>query len=594
MFSHTLRAGRRLYARLLASTNYPRPPARPDRVDDNWEYLKAHMRWFIRRQMSVNGIPGVSIALVDDRNILWAEGFGWADRERKRRATSETVYQIGSITKLFNAVAILQLHDAGLLSLDRPLTDYLPEFRMRTRWPQAAPITPRALLSHHGGLPTYYLKGFFSNEPLRQLLDELRDEHLAYEPHTVFNYSNLGPNLLGVILEHLRGLSYADAMARALLAPLGMQHSGFAPDGRAAEQLARGYVYDRPVDPTPIRDIPAGGLYSNVLDLSRFMQMVLNGGTLDGTRLLSPEALAESMTPQYADCALDFGHRYGLGWMLSGLRLENSGAQAWHNGGTKAFLSQMALLPDRKLGVVVLANSDRANALVHDAAEEALRLAMEVRDGAPPPVVKPRIEISIPHDRLAQRVGEISLMGSLARISLGRKRLRLHVLNHVLDLVPETENLFRVEYNFLGLKSVPIPFPPIEFIEARGRRFALLRDRIPVPAEYIPPYPIPPAWREFVGDHEILNPDEVYLVDLDHCRMEIADGRLLMDIRISGIENREVKVVMVPLNDEEAYVFGLGRNVGDVARAIRQGDRRMTRYSGYLFELKTPRRGSGN
>jgi hypothetical protein len=306
------------------------------------------------------------------------------------------------------------------------------------------------------------------------------------------------------------------------------------------------------------------------------------------------EALAESMTPQYADCALDFGHHYGLGWMLSGLRVENSGAQAWHNGGTKAFLSQMALLPDRKLGVVVLANSDRANALVHDAAEEALRVAMEVRDGAPPPVVKPRTEISIPRDRLARHVGDISLMGSLARISLGRKRLRLHVLNHVLDLVPETENLFRVEYNFLGLKSVPIPFPPIEFIDTQGRRFALLRDRIPVPAEYIPPYTIPPAWREFVGDHEILNPDEVYLVDLDHCRMEIADGRLLMDIRISGIENREVKVVLVPLNDEEAYVFGLGRNVGDVAHAIRQGDRRMTRYSGYLFERKTPGRRPGN
>jgi CubicO group peptidase (beta-lactamase class C family) len=584
MFVRTLSRARRLRAKLLASLNIPRPPARPATVDGDWEYLKSQLRWLIRRTMGTSGTPGVSIALVDDQQLLWAEGFGWADRERRVAASADTVYQIGSITKLLNAVAMLQLVDQGRLALDRPLTDYLPEFRMHSRWPQAAPITPRALLSHHGGLPTYYLKGFFSDEPLARLLDELREEHLAYEPHTVFNYSNLGPNLLGVVLERLRGAPYAQALGAQLLAPLGMQHTGFAPVGQVRERLARGYVYDQPVEPTPIRDLPAGGLYSSVLDLARFMRMVLGGGTLDGARLVSREALAESLTAQYPDCVLDFGHRYGLGWMLSGLRLENTGPQAWHNGGTKAFLSQLALLPEKKLGVVVLANSDRANALVYETAEEALRLALEIRDGIQAAPRASRTEIPMAREDLARHVGDYSLMGSLARISLGRKRLRLHVLNYKLELVPETPSRFRVEYNLLGLKSVPIPFPPIEFATVAGRRFAILRDRVPIPAEFVPPYPIPAAWREFVGDYQVINPDAVYLVDLEHCRMEIANDRLLMDIRISGIENREVKVVIVPLNDHEGYVFGLGRNVGDVAYAIHDHGRLLTRYSGYLFE----------
>jgi len=585
MIVHTLRRAQRLSATLFAMANLPRPPDRPENVDGDWEYFKAHLRWRIRREMAKNGVPGLSIAVVDDRSTLWAEGFGWADREHRRPATSDTVYQIGSITKVVTALAIMQLQEQGQLNLDQPLSDFLPEFRMHSRWPHAAPITIRALLSHHAGLPTYYLKGFFSETPLQQLLEELREEHLAYEPHTVFNYSNLGFNLLGLVLERLHGQPYVDAVTRRLLDPLGMQRSGFTSTGPLAETLARGYVYERPSQPTPIRDLPAGGIYSTVQDVARFMRMVIGGGTLDGTRVLSETALAETLKPQYPDCPLDFGQQFGLGWILSGLRVDSGGSQAWHNGGTKAFLSQMAILPDKKLGVVVMANSDRANALVLETAEAALQLALEVRHGIRHPVKALAPELSPTRTALARHVGDYSLMGSLARISLGRKRLRLHVLHHKLDLVPISENRFRVEYNLLGLKSVPIPFPPIEFAEVAGRPFAVLQDRVIVPAEKVPSYSIPPAWTAYTGEYQILNPDTEYLVDLEHCRVEIANGRLLLDIRISGIENREVKVVLVPLNDHDAYVFGLGRNVGDVAHtAFDQHGRCITRYSGYLFE----------
>jgi CubicO group peptidase (beta-lactamase class C family) len=583
MLIRNLRRAQRLSATLLAMANLPRPPARPENIDGNWEYFKARLRWRIRREMAKSSVPGLSIAVVDDRQTLWAEGFGWSDREHRQPATADTVYQIGSITKVVTALAILQLQEQGRLSLDQPLSDFLPEFRMQSRWPNAAPVTLRSLLSHHAGLPTYYLKGFFSETPLQQLLEELREEHFAYEPHTVFNYSNLGFNLLGLVLERLHGQPYVTAITRHLLDPLGMQHSGFTPTGPLADRLARGYVYERPSHPTRIRDLPAGGLYSTVQDVARFMRMVLGGGTLDGTRVLGEAALGESLKPQYPDCPLDFGQKFGLGWILSGLRIDSSGSQAWHNGGTKAFLSQMAILPEMKLGVVVMANSDRANALVLETAEAALQLALEVRHGVRHPVRPLAPELTLPRADLERRVGDYSLMGSLARISLGRKRLRLHVLHHKLDLVPVSENRFRVEYNLLGLKSVPIPFPPIEFAEVAGRPFAVLQDRVIVPAEKIPSYPIPPTWTAYTGEYQILNPDAEYLVDLEHCRVEIADGRLLLDLRISGIENREVKVVLVPLNDHDAYVFGLGRNVGDVAHTYNNHGRYITRYSGYLF-----------
>ena len=586
MLKRSMRRIRRLGATLLSALNYPRPPSRPPTFPNNdWTYLQDYLRWSIRRGLNKTGTPALSIALVDDRQIIWAEGFGYADREQRTAATPETVYQIGSITKLLSAIVVMQLVQQKRLDLDRPLTDYLPEFSMRTRWPHAAPISVRALLCHHAGLPTYLLKGFFSEQSLTELLEELCTEHLAYEPHSVFNYSNLGYNLLGLIIERITGLSYNAAMSQQLLTPLGMKQTSFTVQDKITALLARGYVHDQPVEPTPIRDVPAGGLYSNVLDLARFMRCVLAGGSLDGQQILGGQELRQMLEAQYADRPLDFGQRFGLGWMLSGLPIEGSGVQAWHNGGTKAFISQLALLPEKKLGVVVLANADCSANLVYDIAETALRLALEMHHGIAAADRKLAPEVMLPRATLAHYVGDYSLMGSLARVSLGKKRLKLHVLQHVLDLVPVSPDRFRVEFNLLGLKSVPIAFPPVEFLQAEGRRFAVLRDRIVIPAEKIPSYEIPDSWRNLTGDYRIRNPDQEYLVELDHCRMLIENDKLLMDIKISGIENRRVKVVVVPISDNEAYVFGLGRNVGDVAYARKEGDRQLIRYSGYWFEL---------
>ena len=582
MLNRFLRRTHRLLASALAAANLPRPPRRPESLaPGDWDYFKAHLRWHILRGMRKAGVPALSIALVNDQQLVWAEGFGVADRERRIRATPETAYQIGSITKVLNALAVMQLVEQGRMELDRPITAYLPEFSMRTRWPQAAPITPRALLCHHAGLPTYLLKGFFSDRSLDELLHELQDEHLAFEPHTVFNYSNLGSDLLGLAIERITGLPYAEALQRQLFAPLGMHNTGVVLEGA---RMARGYVHDMPVNPTPVRDIPAGGLCSSVLDLARLMRGVFAGGTLDGQHFLGKDLLSATLEPQYPGRPLDFGQRFGLGWMLGGLPIEGGGQQAWHNGGTKAFLSQFALLPEKKLGVVVLANADNAGDLVYSTAEAALRLALEVRHGIAPKKKTLAPEIALERSALEKRTGDYSLMGSLAQISLGKKRLRLHVLKHVLDLVPVTPDRFRVEFNLLGLKSVPISFPPVEFAQVDGRSFALLHDRVVIPAERIPPYSIPETWRRCTGDYHILNPDDEYLVDLDRCRMLIENGKLLMDIRISGIENRHVKVVVVPISDTEAYVFGLGRNVGDVARVLPDGNRLRIRFSGYVFE----------
>jgi len=134
MLNRFLRRTGRLTAKALAAANLPRPPRRPQTLTPGDQgHLKAHLRWYIRRGMRKAGVPALSIALVDDQQLVWAEGFGYADRERHVPATPETVYQIGSITKVVNALAVMQLVEQGRMHLDRPITDYLPEFSMLTR-----------------------------------------------------------------------------------------------------------------------------------------------------------------------------------------------------------------------------------------------------------------------------------------------------------------------------------------------------------------------------------------------------------------------------------------------------------------------------
>ena len=116
--------------------------------------------------MSKHDVTGLSIALVDDQQVIWARGFGFADKERNLPAAAETVYRVGSISKRFTATAAMQLAERGKLDIDRPLATYLPGFSIKSRFPEAGSITPRTLMTHHAGLPSDRLKGSRARNPV--------------------------------------------------------------------------------------------------------------------------------------------------------------------------------------------------------------------------------------------------------------------------------------------------------------------------------------------------------------------------------------------------------------------------------------------
>ena len=200
-----------------------------------------HLRERARAVLSAIGQSRseLSIALVDDREIVWARGFGWADPADSVPATAGTVYRVGSVSKMFTDLAIMQLVERGELDLDTPVSEYLPDFRPRGY--EQAP-TLRQLTSHRSGLVREPPVGHYFDDTgpsLEATVRSLNESSRVYEPESETKYSNAGIAVAGYVLESTRGVPFAEYLDEAVLGPLGMDGSSFEPEPRIVSNLAR-------------------------------------------------------------------------------------------------------------------------------------------------------------------------------------------------------------------------------------------------------------------------------------------------------------------------------------------------------------------
>jgi CubicO group peptidase (beta-lactamase class C family) len=289
---------------------------------------------------------------------------------------------------LFTGTAAMQLDEKGLLDIDKPVLEYLPEFSIKANARDISQITPRTLMIHHSGLPADWYENYWNDDPhaFRQVIGYLRDCTLAFPPNTVFSYSNLATSLMGIIIERASHLSYQDYIEQNILAPLKMVDSAMIANKVSTALLSKAYARYREVEDPILRDAPAGAIFSTMQDMSRFLSMVLAGGSLDGTTILENAALLEMFTPQNTDIELDLGFQVGLNWMLGRPALAAAGRVCWHDGGSPHYYSMLIALPDVKLGIIVLSNSDDGMINVGLIADEMLKQAIAVKTGNNTPI----------------------------------------------------------------------------------------------------------------------------------------------------------------------------------------------------------------
>ena len=245
-------------------------------------------------------IPGVSIGLVYDQELMWAKGYGCADLEKKTPATPSTAYRIASLTKLFTATAILQLRDAGRLQLDDPVSKHLDWFYLNDPHSDSPVITIRHLLTHSSGLAREFEALYWDTMefPDPETFVRMFQESSTILPReTKFKYSNVAFNVLGFVVEFVSGESYADYVTNHILKPLGMTSTDVTPSPDMAT-LATGYSIRKPGQPravAPFFDkkaaVASGNMASSVEDLAKFLSLQFQEGPAEGNQVLKGSTL---------------------------------------------------------------------------------------------------------------------------------------------------------------------------------------------------------------------------------------------------------------------------------------------------------------
>jgi CubicO group peptidase (beta-lactamase class C family)/D-alanyl-D-alanine dipeptidase len=392
----TLTTARRAVAAMVVATSVLEAQPASDAVAPQPRYAAASaiLERFVEHEMADKGLPALSIALVEDQTVVWARGFGVANSRDSTRATARTVYRVGSVSKLFTDIGVMQLVERGALDLDVPVTRYLPRFRPSGAG--ASAITLRELMSHRSGLVREPPAGHYfdnSGPTLDATVGSLNDTRLVYAPKATAKYSNAGIAVAGLVLQTASGQRFPDYLARSVLRPMGLDDSAFEPESSLAQRLATASMWTLDgrtfVAPTfQLGMAPAGSMYSTVMDLGRFMSMLFARGKTASGRLMSDNSLAEMWRPQFAPRGATAG--FGLGFDVSAL---DGHRMVRHGGAIYGFATELAALPDDKLGVAVAITKDGTNAVASRIAGAALRL-MIASKGSPLP--EPQVTSPVP------------------------------------------------------------------------------------------------------------------------------------------------------------------------------------------------------
>lgn len=351
-------------ALMLTVRRFPKPTSvKPISNNDSYDAIDA----YIDEQMRRLKIPGVSLAIVEGDKIVHRRGFGKA-RPGGDAPTPQTPFFIGSLTKSFTALAVMQLVEAGKIELDAPAQRYLPWFRVAD--PEASSqITVRHLLNQTSGLPQSpglaNLADFDNrSDATERQVRALSHLKLTRPVGSKFEYSNLNYNVLGLIVESASRESYADYVQHHIFDPLDMRHSYTSIVEAQQDDLAMGYRYwfGVPVAarnlPIPCGSLPSGQLISSAEDIAHYLLAYLNDGRYGDAQILSPAGIAEMHHPaaEINEMGMSLGH-YGMGWISDGI---GKSRIVSHSGIVPDFGAFMALAPEPKKGVILLFNANHA------------------------------------------------------------------------------------------------------------------------------------------------------------------------------------------------------------------------------------------
>jgi len=489
----------------------PEPALRPGNGADPVADVEVELRRTIGQIFNRRPAVGLAVGVIRDQQLAFFYGHGLADIASKTPMSEDTVFRVGSITKLFTAIAVMQLSEQRLIDLDAPANGYLRAYGLVAAEAGWRPATLRHLLTHTAGIPE--IRGLADllqsdltpsggrpallsvkfGEPLPSLAECYRDGlRIVVEPGTAFAYTNHGFATLGQIVEDVSGLPLEQYFRERVFEPLAMADTDLVRSGRVASRLATGYVLGRSgAKPVPDRDWTgqgAGGIYSTTRDIARFAAALLAGGAIQHGAILEPATLATMFEPHYQPDPRIPG--IGLGFF----RGEVGGHRTvGHDGILPGFNSHLLLAPDDGVGVIAFTNgSPGAVSWLQIELDHLLRQLLAVSDQI--------VGRDIPHHpeiwadlcgryvfqpRIGDLRGRLMLSGG-GEVFVGGGRLKVRLLTPApapfrgLPLEPDDERdpyVFRLDLERFGMAPLRVVFSR----EAGGRATAAHIDLVGQP-----------------------------------------------------------------------------------------------------------------
>lgn len=368
---------------------------------DRYAQVKSKIANAIEYEIQQKDIPAFSIALVADGKIVYSQGFGYQDPDNNQPATGRSIYRVGSISKLLTDVALMQLVQRDAINIDRPVTDYVPDFAIADP-DHTSRVTLRHLSQHRAGIVRESPVGnyFDDSEPsLSETIGSLRETPPVYSVGARTKYSNAGVSVIGQAIEQVSDQSHPEFVRENILAPLGMDQTSFEKQTVDPDLRVTGWMwgYDRPRFQAPdflLGTGPAGNLYASVEDLAKFCLFVMQQ---------HPESILDSRLLKTMTTAGKDGNGnalpYGIGFRVRDYRGEK---RIGHGGAVYGFSTQLEILENQKIAVCAASSKDGTNAMVTRICDYALDCILAIRRDQPLPeyatttTVDPRRAVLLP------------------------------------------------------------------------------------------------------------------------------------------------------------------------------------------------------
>ncbi|NOZ47774.1 MAG: beta-lactamase family protein [Chlorobi bacterium] len=571
----------------------------------DYSSLKEEITKFVKKDMKKKKITGLSVALIDNQETIWSTGFGYEIKSEKKKADKNTVYRIGSISKLFTATAIMQLVEEGKVNLDSSLSKYIPGFSIKSHFDTAGTITVRSVLTHESGLPCDYYYNFFFDSPppenyateYRKLPEYLKNEYVVTQPWYNFSYSNLGFSLLGNVVANVSGMDYTDYVVKNILDPMEMKNSSVIVNDRVKSHLSKGYLKKEEI-PTPyIRDLAAGAILSSSDDMANFMKMIFANGKYNENQILKKETLESMFQRQNKDVALDLSFKIGITYWLEN-PLEIAGIKpVSHGGDLPPFHAFFMVIPEYKLGAIALSNSNSSAGEVRRIVIKMLQKALEVKAGLKKNENEgkgKKQELAVLNKQLMkQYLGYYA--SPFGILEFKQKGNSIVTKKSVLKIkfLPVNDENFLVKVKVLGfpVKSKSLKKLRMQYLFTDQKNlFAFLMDSTLIGyAEKVTPPEVPAVWSQRFGDYEIVNldcdsysePAKQFVPSSIALKVDKKTSFPLLQMKMM---KQTITFPFKPINSSEAITYGIGRNLGETIQFTNEDGEEILMYSGYKMK----------